>query len=129
MRPVDLPKLVMVHGSRLQYYDLPSSSSAAAHARPWLEQTDLFDTFEAISEGRVVAKSSKTYVDRGMDVAGGAATSLVVVVGRHPYLSLTALLTLFVVFALFLRRVAKAGGASPDGYGPILPTNAGSKLD
>ncbi|KDN48212.1 thioredoxin-domain-containing protein [Tilletiaria anomala UBC 951] len=126
IRPVDVPQVVLVEGSRLQYYELPSDSPAAARGRPWLDEASLFHGIEAVSQGRVRAKSSKTYIDRGFEVAGGAVASIVVTVSRHPWLSLALLVVFAAAFFSFLRRVA--ANTQKDRQ-PLLPTASNCKLD
>ncbi len=120
VRAVDVPRLVLVDGARLQYYDLPGDAAAAARGQPWLDSTSIFDTLEAVSQGQVTPKSSETVVDRSMHLAGGAAARLIESVSRHPYLSLVLLGT---VAALFIRVLL----SSQREYAPLLPT--AGKLD
>lgn len=94
---IDLPRLLFVDGAKMQYYDLPSDSAAAAHAHPWLSSGAVFDRLAAVHAGHVKPKSMQTYIDRSMH----AASSLIVIfVGyyfAHPFIGTILLIALIIV--------------------------------
>mgnify|MGYP000353718445 FL=1 len=126
VRPADLPRVVLVEGSRLHYYDLPSDSAAAARGQPWLDEVQLFDALEAISQGQVAPKSSKTVIDRTFDSAGGAFARFLIAFSNHPYIGVAFVLVAFIGIFRVLSRFVRSVDAA---HQPLLPTNSASKLD
>lgn len=69
---------MLVDGARLEYYNLPSDSVAAAQGSQWLDAKAVFDTIEAVSQGQVKPKSSRSYIDRGVQGANHALDAIIV---------------------------------------------------
>lgn len=70
-----VPKLVLADGARLEYYDLPSHfTDPFSTKRPsWIDNDQIFETLDLIWQGKgPKARSSRTYLDRGVRGTTGA---------------------------------------------------------
>ncbi|KAL9936207.1 hypothetical protein V8E36_005049 [Tilletia maclaganii] len=151
----DLPALVLVDGSRLEYFRLPTHIDAR-DGKSWLDikADDLsrpnspfrsakglttagthpvFETIYAALRGEIKPRSSRTYVDRSVRSAEQRISGLVDWSIRHPILSFAFVLAVLGLLVSYVRAVQGSGGPGAGGSangGSSLPHyHAGTKAE
>lgn len=104
LRGVDLPQLLLVDGSKKQYYDLPSDSSAAAHGKLWIQPDLVFERLNAVAAGQVKPKSMQTYIDRSMHAASSVIVVLVGSYFHHPFIGSILLIAVAILTVHVCKR-------------------------
>ncbi|KAK0532125.1 hypothetical protein OC834_002721 [Tilletia horrida] len=140
--PQHLPALVLVDGSRLEYFPLPTSSSAV-DGKSWLDVkpgTDgnvggkgstsagthpIFESVYAALRGELKPKSSRTYVDRSVRGAEEAFSNIVDWTVRHPLLSFAFILAILALLVSYVRAVEGGGGPGAGAWARRLAGGAG----
>ncbi|KAE8214915.1 hypothetical protein CF327_g1740 [Tilletia walkeri] len=125
IRPEDLPSLVLVDGSKLEYFRLPTNHTAL-DGKSWLDvqpalgvgkgstssgSHPVFDTIYSALRGEIKASSSRTYVDRSMRGAEQTFSIIVDWTVRHPLLSSAFVLAVLALLISYVRAVE--GGGAP----------------
>ncbi|KAE8238684.1 hypothetical protein A4X06_0g8663 [Tilletia controversa] len=132
VRPQDLPALLLVDGSKLEYFRLPTVSTAT-DGKSWLDvvpdttaaavekggSTSLsgtgshpvFEGIYAALRGEVKPRSSRTYVDRGVRGAEETFSIIVDWTVRHAFISFVFVLVIMALLVSYVRAVE--GGGAP----------------
>lgn len=109
IKPIQLPRLLLAVGSRLEYYDLPSRfiDPYAAGRQAWLDADQVFDTLDQISQGKgPQPKSSRTYLDRSVRETASFIESTLLWVSHHTFLSLCLTIACIALLVSYLRHQA-----------------------
>ncbi|UZJ55373.1 hypothetical protein CBS101457_004693 [Exobasidium rhododendri] len=103
-----IPRLVLADGARLEYFQLPSHfiDPFSSNRQPWIDNNQVFEALDLIWQGKgPKARSSRTYLDRGVRGTTGAIEAMAMSVGRHPLLSFSiAALAIFVILTSLRRQ-------------------------
>lgn len=108
----DVPRLILADGARLEYYDLPSrfvDPFTPSHKQSWLHPPSVFEALDAIWLGKGPRpKSSRTYLDRGVQGTASLIEGMLVFIAHHIFLSLCLIVLAVGIAVSCMRRQAAA---------------------
>lgn len=111
IKPTQVPRILLADGSRYEYYDLPSrfvDPYASNQRVNWLDNDQIFEALDLIWNGKGVrAKSSRTYLDRGVRETASFIESCLLWIANHLFASFCLTIVIIGLLVSYLRRQAR----------------------